>query len=189
MGEPARGLWQAADLATCDSIQVRAFQHSSRTPPDTLLSRLAAMIARVESAQAWLENVTYQMTKMVSVLSYLARQNWLLTLFSVLQGAIEQARRASRIPEDVRNPDSTGDSTRRRADLRWSRYHPIWDGQVYRALYVLSCLTDWNDTDGRMALADYRTVTFDSVLGGAEDVLGDLGVRQAVRKMPKTARL
>lgn len=26
--------------------------------------KLAAMIARVESAQAWLENVTYQMTKM-----------------------------------------------------------------------------------------------------------------------------
>jgi hypothetical protein len=27
-------------------------------------NRLAAMIARVESVQAWLENVTYQMTKM-----------------------------------------------------------------------------------------------------------------------------
>ncbi|KAJ8589024.1 acyl-CoA dehydrogenase NM domain-like protein [Rhizopogon salebrosus TDB-379] len=35
----------------------------------------------------------------------------------------------------------------------------------------------------------YRTVPFDAVLGGAEDVLGDLGVRQAVRQMPKNARL
>jgi len=35
----------------------------------------------------------------------------------------------------------------------------------------------------------HRTVTFDSILGGAEDVLGDLGVRQAIRNMPKTARL
>ncbi|KAF8623634.1 hypothetical protein AX17_007334 [Amanita inopinata Kibby_2008] len=35
----------------------------------------------------------------------------------------------------------------------------------------------------------HRTVTFDSVLGGAEDVLGDLGVRQAIRSMPKTVRL
>ncbi|KAK2460888.1 hypothetical protein APHAL10511_007358 [Amanita phalloides] len=35
----------------------------------------------------------------------------------------------------------------------------------------------------------HRTVTFDSILGGAEDVLGDLGVRQAIRSMPKTARL
>ncbi|KDR76298.1 hypothetical protein GALMADRAFT_67494 [Galerina marginata CBS 339.88] len=30
---------------------------------------------------------------------------------------------------------------------------------------------------------------FDAVLGGAEDVLGDLGVRQALRRMPKDARL
>lgn len=35
----------------------------------------------------------------------------------------------------------------------------------------------------------HRTVPFDSLLGGAEDVLGDLGVRQAIRKMPKDARL
>jgi len=35
----------------------------------------------------------------------------------------------------------------------------------------------------------YRTVTFDALLGGAEDVLGDLGVRQAMRQMPKNVRL
>ncbi|KAG9017988.1 hypothetical protein FRB90_012713 [Tulasnella sp. 427] len=35
----------------------------------------------------------------------------------------------------------------------------------------------------------YVTVPFDALLGGAEDVLGDLGVRQAMRQMPKTARL
>ncbi|TFK72936.1 peroxisomal acyl-CoA-dehydrogenase [Pluteus cervinus] len=35
----------------------------------------------------------------------------------------------------------------------------------------------------------HRTVPFDAILGGAEDVLGDLGVRQAIRGMPKTARL
>lgn len=34
-----------------------------------------------------------------------------------------------------------------------------------------------------------RTVVFDAVLGGAEDILGDLGVRQAAKKMPKTAKL
>jgi alkylation response protein AidB-like acyl-CoA dehydrogenase len=42
---------------------------------------------------------------------------------------------------------------------------------------------------GRFIEHYHRTVTFDAVLGGAEDVLGDLGVRQAVKKMPKTARL
>ncbi|KAL6298770.1 acyl-CoA dehydrogenase/oxidase [Sparassis latifolia] len=35
----------------------------------------------------------------------------------------------------------------------------------------------------------HRTVTFDSLLGGAEDVLGDLGVRQALKNMPKDTRL
>jgi alkylation response protein AidB-like acyl-CoA dehydrogenase len=42
---------------------------------------------------------------------------------------------------------------------------------------------------GRFIEHYYRTVPFDAVLGGAEDVLGDLGVRQAVKKMPKTVRL
>ena len=35
----------------------------------------------------------------------------------------------------------------------------------------------------------HRTITFDALLGGAEDVLGDLGVRQAAKKIPKNARL
>ncbi|KIM39789.1 hypothetical protein M413DRAFT_446715 [Hebeloma cylindrosporum] len=42
---------------------------------------------------------------------------------------------------------------------------------------------------GRFIEHYHRTVPFDAVLGGAEDVLGDLGVRQALRKMPKDARL
>jgi len=35
----------------------------------------------------------------------------------------------------------------------------------------------------------HRCSGFDSILGGVEDVLGDLGVRQAMRKMPKNVRL
>ena len=35
----------------------------------------------------------------------------------------------------------------------------------------------------------HRTITFDSLLGGAEDVLADLGVRQALRAMPSNAKL
>lgn len=34
-----------------------------------------------------------------------------------------------------------------------------------------------------------RTQKFDAILGGAEEVLGDLGVRQAMRDMPKDQRL
>ncbi|KAH7101922.1 acyl-CoA dehydrogenase NM domain-like protein [Auriculariales sp. MPI-PUGE-AT-0066] len=42
---------------------------------------------------------------------------------------------------------------------------------------------------GRFIEHYHRTITFDSLLGGAEDVLGDLGVRQAVRQIPANARL
>ncbi|THH04185.1 hypothetical protein EW146_g10243 [Bondarzewia mesenterica] len=42
---------------------------------------------------------------------------------------------------------------------------------------------------GRFIEHYHRTVPFDALLGGAEDVLGDLGVRQAMRAMPKSARL
>jgi alkylation response protein AidB-like acyl-CoA dehydrogenase len=35
----------------------------------------------------------------------------------------------------------------------------------------------------------HRTSPYDAILGGAEDVMGDLGVRQALRRMPKNARL
>jgi hypothetical protein len=45
-----------------------------------------------------------------------------------------------------------------------------------------------NDADGYRAKY-HRTSPFDAILAGAEDVLGDLGVRQAIRKMPKNARL
>lgn len=35
----------------------------------------------------------------------------------------------------------------------------------------------------------HRTQPFDAILGGAENVLGDLGVRMAVKGIPKTAKL
>ncbi|WVQ78186.1 hypothetical protein IAT38_000269 [Cryptococcus sp. DSM 104549] len=42
---------------------------------------------------------------------------------------------------------------------------------------------------GRRVEQFQRTQKFDAILGGAEEVLGDLGVRQAMRKMPKDVRL
>ncbi|KAI9448528.1 acyl-CoA dehydrogenase [Lactarius indigo] len=42
---------------------------------------------------------------------------------------------------------------------------------------------------GKLIENYHRTSPYDAILGGAEDVMGDLGVRQALRKMPKNARL
>ncbi|KAG9005111.1 hypothetical protein FRB93_009981 [Tulasnella sp. JGI-2019a] len=42
---------------------------------------------------------------------------------------------------------------------------------------------------GKFVQHYYMSVPFDSLLGGAEDVLGDLGVRQAMKALPKSVRL
>ncbi|TRM68485.1 acyl-CoA dehydrogenase/oxidase [Schizophyllum amplum] len=42
---------------------------------------------------------------------------------------------------------------------------------------------------GKLVENYHRTSGFDAILAGAEDVLGDLGVRQAIKKMPADARL
>ncbi|GAP83093.1 putative acyl- dehydrogenase [Rosellinia necatrix] len=42
---------------------------------------------------------------------------------------------------------------------------------------------------GRVIEMFHRTYKFDAILGGAEEVLGDLGVRQAMARMPKHAKL
>jgi alkylation response protein AidB-like acyl-CoA dehydrogenase len=42
---------------------------------------------------------------------------------------------------------------------------------------------------GKLIENYHRTSGFDAILAGAEDVLGDLGVRQAMKKMPRDARL
>ncbi|XP_006459788.1 hypothetical protein AGABI2DRAFT_202171 [Agaricus bisporus var. bisporus H97] len=42
---------------------------------------------------------------------------------------------------------------------------------------------------GKLVESYHRSSGFDAILAGAEDVLGDLGVRQALRRMPRDARL
>ncbi|EPQ54036.1 acyl-CoA dehydrogenase NM domain-like protein [Gloeophyllum trabeum ATCC 11539] len=114
-------------------------------------SKLATMIARAESAQNWLENLTHQMNNM----SYkeqaqkLAGQIGLLKMYST-RSAQETARDAVQ----------------------------IFGGRGITKSGM-----------GRFIEHYHRTVPFDSLLGGAEDVLGDLGVRQAIKAMPKNARL
>jgi len=113
--------------------------------------KLAAMIARVESAQAWLENVTYQMTKM----TYKQQSQKLAGQIAFIK------MYATRTAQETAK-----DSVQ------------IFGGRGITRTGM-----------GRFIEHYHRTVTFDSLLGGAEDVLGDLGVRQAIKQMPKNARL
>ncbi|KAF8532188.1 acyl-CoA dehydrogenase/oxidase [Gautieria morchelliformis] len=114
-------------------------------------SKLAAMIARVESLQAWLENVTYQMNNM----SYKQQASKLAGQIAFLKMAATQAAQ-----------ETARDAVQ------------LFGGRGITKTGM-----------GRFIEHYHRTITFDSLLGGAEDVLGDLGVRQAMRAMPKNVRL
>lgn len=114
-------------------------------------SKLAAMIARVESAQSWLENITYQMNHM----SYKDQSRYLAGAIGLLKKfATESAQ------------DTARDAVQ------------VFGGRGITRTGM-----------GRFIEHYHRTIPFDAVLGGAEDVLGDLGVRQALKYMPKNARL
>ncbi|KAJ7056450.1 acyl-CoA dehydrogenase [Mycena amicta] len=114
-------------------------------------SKLAGMISRVESAQAWLEAITYQMLNMSheqqSLL--LAGQIGLLKSYAT-RTAQETAKDAIQ----------------------------IFGG---RGITMTGM--------GKYIERFHHTAVFDAILGGAEDVLDDLGVRQALKAMPKGARL
>ncbi|CAG7848147.1 SubName: Full=Related to acyl-coa dehydrogenase, long-chain specific {ECO:0000313/EMBL:CCA75962.1} [Serendipita indica DSM 11827] len=113
--------------------------------------KLANMIARVEAVQAWLENITYQMTQM----SHKEQSDKLAGQIALLKMFI--TRSGQQTAEDA--------------------------AQVFggRSLTQTGM--------GRVIENYRRTAAFDAILGGVEDVLGDLGVRQAMKKMPPTARL
>jgi alkylation response protein AidB-like acyl-CoA dehydrogenase len=110
--------------------------------------KLAKMISHCEANQAWLENITYQMTLMPykEQSKNLAGPIGLLKMFAT--------RSAHEIADEAVQ---------------------IFGG---RALTQSGM--------GRVVEMFHRTYKFDAILGGAEEVLGDLGVRQAMKNMPKS---
>ncbi|PIL36630.1 hypothetical protein GSI_00319 [Ganoderma sinense ZZ0214-1] len=114
-------------------------------------ARLAAMIARVESGQYWLEFVTHQMNNM----SYDEQSDKIAGTIGLLKQYIT----------------STGRETAEDATL-------IFGGRGITQTGM-----------GRLVENYHRTSPYDAILGGSEDVLGDLGVRQAIKKLPTNVRL
>ncbi|KAJ3571970.1 hypothetical protein NPX13_g5203 [Xylaria arbuscula] len=113
--------------------------------------KLAKMIALVESNQAWLESITYQMCNM----PYKEQSKHLGGPIGLLKMSITRAA------------------------------HEIADESVQ--IFGGRGLTQ--SGMGKVIEMFHRTYKFDAILGGAEEVLGDLGVRQAMAKMPKHAKL
>ncbi|TVY31228.1 Acyl-CoA dehydrogenase [Lachnellula hyalina] len=110
--------------------------------------KLAKMISHCEANQAWLENITYQMTQMPysQQSQHLAGPIGLLKMFAT--------RSAHEIADEAVQ---------------------IFGGRALTRTGM-----------GRTIEMFHRTYKFDAILGGAEEVLGDLGVRQALKNMPKS---
>ncbi|KAJ7475784.1 acyl-CoA dehydrogenase/oxidase [Mycena latifolia] len=109
--------------------------------------KLAGMISRVESCQSWLENITFQMTRM---------------------SAKEQAQQLAGQIAFLKMHATKG------AEITAADAVQIFGGRGLTQTGM-----------GRFIEHYYRTLLIDSVGGGAQDVLGDLGVRQALKQMPK----
>ncbi|KAJ9470912.1 Acyl-CoA dehydrogenase [Diplonema papillatum] len=113
--------------------------------------KLASIIAKVESGQYWLENMTYQMNSMpfkemsVKLAGPLALLKYQIT------------RLAYEVADDA-------------AQLLGGR------GITRQGM-------------GRAVEAFLRTVKLGAILGGSEEIMADLAVRQAMRGYPKHARL
>ncbi|KAG1736600.1 acyl-CoA dehydrogenase/oxidase [Suillus occidentalis] len=123
------------------------------TSQAVIRSKLAAMIARTESVQSWLENITYQMCHMTykQQSQKLAGQIAFLKSYST-RCAQETAKDAVQI---------FGGRGITRTGMGRFIEHVI---PLFMDIFICLC-------------------------SAAEDVLADLGVRQAMRAMPKNARL
>ncbi|CAK7274507.1 hypothetical protein SEPCBS57363_006200 [Sporothrix epigloea] len=110
--------------------------------------KLAKMIALVESHQAWLETITYQMCN----LSHSEQAKHLGGPIGLLK--MSSTRMAHEIADEAVQ---------------------IWGGRGLTQTGMGRVIENFN-----------RTYKFDAILGGAEEVLGDLGVRQAMKIMPKS---
>jgi alkylation response protein AidB-like acyl-CoA dehydrogenase len=109
-------------------------------------AKIARMITLVEANQAWLESVTYQMTKM----SYAEQSKHLGGTIALLKNY--STRCAYEVADDATN---------------------IFGGRGLTQTGMGWVVENFN-----------RTNKFDAILGGTEEILADLGVRQAMRTMP-----
>jgi alkylation response protein AidB-like acyl-CoA dehydrogenase len=105
------------------------------------------MISHVESNQAWLESIAYQMCHM----TYEQQSKLLGGPIGLLKS--HATRAAHEIADDAVN---------------------IFGGRGLTQTGM-----------GRVVEQFHRTYKFDAILGGTEEILSDLGVRQAYKNFPK----
>jgi alkylation response protein AidB-like acyl-CoA dehydrogenase len=113
------------------------------------------MVSAVEASQNWLENVTYQMNKM----TYKDVAVHLAGQIALLK--MHCTRMAHDVADDA-------------VQIFGGR------GITKGGFELFLCLGMGHIVEGFA-----RTYKFDAILGGSEEILADLGIRQAVRGFPK----
>lgn len=113
--------------------------------------KLAAMVAAVESAYNWCENVTYQMCKM----NYKEQTRYLAGPIALLK---YQCTRSALLVSD--------------------NAAQIFGGRAITKSGMGAFVEKIN-----------RAIKFPAILGGSEEIMADLGIKQSMRFYPKNARL
>ena len=145
-----RGARLALEEALLWTNQRKAFGRPL-TSQAVIRQKLGKLMADVESAQAWLEALTFQMNQ----LSYKEQSKYLAGHIALLKAWA--TRVSTEVAETVVN---------------------LFGGRGLTKTGM-----------GRGAVAFYHGVKFDAILGGTEEILTDLGVRQSLRFMPKHYKL
>ena len=148
------------------------------------------MIARVEAVQNWLENVTYQMCNMnyAQQSEHLAGQIGFLKMYATRTGQ-DTAVDATQI-FGGRAISSYPSLSRRSVILTWHgnthQLRLVWASTS--SIITAPSLLTLSSVEVRPCYGPCLDLVLISILS-AEDVLGDLGVRQAMKKIPKNTRL
>lgn len=140
--------------------------------------KLAKMIALVEACQSWLENVTNAMCNMnyKQQSEHLAGRTFTFLYFTMIRSILIFFIFLSRFTHTL-NPGQI-------ALLKMfctRAEHEIADD----AVQIFGGRGITRTGMGKYIEMFHRTYKFNAILGGAEEVLSDLGVRQAMRSMPK----
>ncbi|KAJ3015378.1 hypothetical protein HKX48_004646 [Thoreauomyces humboldtii] len=114
-------------------------------------AKLAHMVSEVEAVHNWLENITYQMTKM----DYIEASTKLGGPIALMK--LRCTRVATHISDEACQ---------------------IFGGRAITKSGM-----------GRVVEGFQRTFKFAAILGGSEEIMADLGIRQAMRVYPRDAKL
>ena len=167
-----------ASRAMCEQLLLWTNQRKAFGKPlhgqAVVRQKLADIISQAEAAQNWLESVTYQMNKM----SYKQQALFLAGQVALLKSW------STRVSHNVADVSARRGRAGTARTLLTDVLPPL-----QTAVNVMGGRGLTKTGMGKFAEMFQRTYKFDAVLGGSEEILADLGIRQALRQFPQDQKL